>query len=71
MQRVQAQIAATGKVDEGDIMSLYGTMYPQGTTLEGNPMPYNIFRNNFINSMATAGVDGNPDSGFGEMTVSG
>jgi hypothetical protein len=70
MQRVQAQIAATGKVDEGDIMSLYGTMYPQGTTLDGTPMPYDLFRSSFLNSMTSGGVSGNPDSGFGQMTVS-
>tara|TARA_R110002124_G_scaffold46235_1_gene138936 strand:+ start:1 stop:1203 length:1203 start_codon:yes stop_codon:yes gene_type:complete len=70
MQRVQAQIAATGKVDEGDIMSLYGNMYPQGTTLDGTPMPYDLFRSSFLNSMTSGGVSGNPDSGFGQMTVS-
>ena len=70
MQRVQAQIAATGKVDEGDIMSLYGTMYPQGTTLDGTPMPYDLFRSSFLDSMTSGGVSGNPDSGFGQMTVS-
>ena len=71
MQRVQAQIAATGKIDEGDIMKLYGTMYPQGTTLDGQPMPYDLFRNSFLGSVSSGGFSGNPDSGFGQMTVSG
>ena len=70
MERVQAQIEATGKIDEGDIMDLYGTMFPNGQTLEGEQMPYDIFRSNFISSMTSGGVSGNPDSGFGQMTVS-
>ena len=70
MERVQAQIQATGKVDEGDIMSLYGTMFPNGQTLSGEQMPYDLFRTQFLSSMTSGGVSGNPDSGFGQMTVS-
>ena len=45
-------------------------MFPNGQTLEGEQMPYDIFRSNFISSMTSGGVSGNPDSGFGQMTVS-
>ena len=70
MERVQAQIEATGKVDEGDIMSLYGTMFPNGQTLSGEQMPYDLFRTQFLSSMTSGGISGNPDSGFGQMTIS-
>ena len=70
MERVQAQIEATGKVDEGDIMSLYGTMFPNGQTLSGEQMPYDLFRTQFLSSMTSGGISCNPDSGFGQMTIS-
>ena len=67
-----ARVNAAGQqITESDMIDLYTSNYPGGSNpMTGEAMTYDVFRTGLLNSLANKGVSGNPDSGFGQMTVS-